>query len=644
MKGFFYAVKRKEKDSGEITPRVKRSVIKKDVIHELPSPLKLDIPNVKKQVEKNHPINNRQMEMDVECFLNYFLIKFHKYDGTFVEFEMIENSELNKADIQTILKRHQIVTFNGIRYDFPMLNYALNGRDVTNRSLKVASDDLILRGMSVYKFEQKYNLKPMKINGLDLIELCPGYMSLKTLGVRLHSSKLQSLPYNPHSKLTIEQMKLISQYCENDLIITNQLKNDLFEELDLRESLSKQYKVDLMSKSDAQIAEEIIKIEVLNRTGKKVQNEKDLHTKEFYYQLPDFIRFKNEQLTNVLEILKNNKFEARPVSSGIKMPKELNNLKIQIGNSLYRMGIGGLHSSEKSQFHLSDDEYDFYDWDVASYYPSIILQCGLYPLNIGHVFLDIFKDVVESRLKAKKAGNKVKANSLKITINGTFGKLGSPYSVLYAPELMIQVTITGQLSLLMLIEMLHNAGFEVVSGNTDGIVVKCEKGRDSQMRKIINRWELRTGFNMEESRYAGLYCRDVNNYMAIKHDGEVKLKGCFAYASRQKNPEYDICTDALIEYLKYKTPIEEVIRKCTDIRKFISVRQVNGGAIKGTEEFGKVIRWYYSTNEVGTVNYKTNGNKVPQTEGAKVLLELPDKLPDDIDYEWYIKKCKNIFY
>ena len=36
--------------------------------------------------------------------------------------------------------------------------------------------------------------------------------------------------------------------------------------------------------------------------------------------------------------------------------------------------------------------------------------------------------------------------------------------------------------------------------------------------------------------------------------------------------------------------------------------------------------------------YKTNGNKVPKTDGAKPIMNLPNELPDDINYEWYTEK------
>jgi hypothetical protein len=209
---------------------------------------------------------------------------------------------------------------------------------------------------------------------------------------------------------------------------------------------------------------------------------------------------------------------------------------------------------------------------------------------------------------------------------------------------MIQVTLTGQLALLMLIDTFVDNGFDVVSGNTDGIVVRCGRGEEDLMRRIIKRWETRTGFDMESANYAGLYSRDINNYIAVEAGGKVKTKGCFAAAGLRKNPEYDICTDALAAYFKRGTPVDETIRACRDIRKFISVRQVNGGAVKAGKYLGRVVRWYYAQGEVGTINYKTTGNKVPQSDGARPLMTLPAEFPGDVNYDWYVQKCTALFY
>jgi hypothetical protein len=78
------------------------------------------------------------------------------------------------------------------------------------------------------------------------------------------------------------------------------------------------------------------------------------------------------------------------------------------------------------------------------------------------------------------------------------------------------------------------------------------------------------------------------------------------------------------------------------VRKFISIRSVKGGAVKEGYTLGKAIRWYYATGVEGQITYKINGYAVARTEGAKPLMTLPETLPDDIDYDWYVRECESI--
>ena len=257
-------------------------------------------------------------------------------------------------------------------------------------------------------------------------------------------------------------------YCINDLDTTIDLYRQIEDRIKLRVDMSNKYGQDLLSKSDAQIAEVVIKSEL---TKKRIycKTPKIPNGKTFKYEVPDFISFKSKQLKDILEIIKTNDFELDGKGS-IKLPSVLKNAKIELGNSIYQLGIGGIHSTENKQAIIPTEHQFLIDKDVASYYPSIILNQKLYPRHLGTPFLDVYKEIVEERLKAKKEGNKIVNESLKIVINGSFGKLGSKYSALYSPDLMIAVTLTGQLSLLMLIEELENNDISVISSNTDGFV------------------------------------------------------------------------------------------------------------------------------------------------------------------------------
>jgi hypothetical protein len=233
----------------------------------------------------------------------------------------------------------------------------------------------------------------------------------------------------------------------------------------------------------------------------------------------------------------------------------------------------------------------------------------------------------------------------KILINGTFGKLGSKYSVLYSPDLLIQVTLTGQLALLMLIEALALPGVEVVSANTDGVMVACHKDLEPDVLQAVKQWEQTTGYVTERADFQSIFARDVNNYVAIKLDGTTKSKGAYGKGlPLHKNPNAEICGDAVLDYLMFGASIEQSIRLCTDIRKFVKVQKVTGGAKYQEKPIGKVARWYYANDSTDAIYYALNDRLVPQTEGAKPLVELPFELPEDLNYDWYIHEAKTMVW
>ena len=208
----------------------------------------------------------------------------------------------------------------------------------------------------------------------------------------------------------------------------------------LRVELSNEYQIDLRSKSDAQIAEQVIAAELTKRMGKRPNRPKIELGTIYKYRVPGFMQFQSPLLQWALYTTANALFVVDE-SGSVAMPKELADLKLDINGSIYRMGIGGLHSSEKTTAHYSDDEYVLIDKDVTSYYPYIILNLGLAPQHLGHHFLQVYRGIVERRIAAKRAKNNIVSQSLKIVINGSFGKLGNKWSILYSPDLLVQVTL-----------------------------------------------------------------------------------------------------------------------------------------------------------------------------------------------------------
>lgn len=581
--------------------------------------------------------------LDIEVYKNYFLALFMTEQGKVKRFEIF-NGDDSKFDPEEILnlltaKGVELVTFNGNSYDIPVLTYALVTPDTAK--IKKVSNRIIERGVKPWHFYRDEGLKEPRINHIDLIEVAPGMVGLKTYGGRMSSRRLQELPIPHDADVTAEQVQILRAYCRNDTLVTMDLFNALKEQIELRRAMSDEYGVDLRSKSDAQIAEAVLKAEYTRMTGDVPTKVTPGYTR-FKYDPPKYIRFSTQKLKDALRVICDSDMALDEDTGHVKMPKEIDNLKIVIGSSRYKLGIGGLHSQESSVAHFSDADTVLIDRDVESYYPRMMLNMNMQPGGFGEYFNPVYGGILEERLAAKHAGDKVKANSLKIVLNGTFGKTSNKYSTLYSPAFMIRTTITGQLTLLMLIEALELYGVPVVSANTDGIVIKCPRTKRSDVNYIISRWEKHTGLKTEETVYRALYSRDVNNYIAVKEDGSAKAKGVYAPVSLSKNPQVPICAEAVIALLTKGVAIKHTVRQCTNIAKFMTLRAVTGGAVKDGEPIGKVVRWYYAKGVVGAIHYQTNGNMVPLSEGARPLMDLPDALPDDIDYDWYENRCEEI--
>lgn len=585
---------------------------------------------------------------DTEVYKNYWSIAFRCVETKQVKrFEQFNNSPLDRAGILNFIRKARIVTFNGANYDAPMIALALRG--VPNAVLKEASDDIIVNGVKPWVFADKYGARmPDYFDHIDLMEVSPGSPtkpSLKIYSGRLHSRHMQDLPLDPAHTLSEADRVDLCAYHDNDLEVTHDLYNELLAQIELRALMSDQYHVDLRSKSDAQIAEAVIKVELERITGTRLYKP-EVKSCVFSYRAPAYIKFKTPELQSILERVLAAQFVVG-YDGVVRMPDSIEGSTVTLGTSTYKMGIGGLHSMEAKVSHFSDDDYILIDRDVTSYYPNIIMSTGLFPVHLGNNFLQVYRTIYERRLKAKRDGQKNVSETLKIVLNGSFGKFGSPYSFLYAPNLMIQTTITGQLAILMLIEAMHLSGMQVVSANTDGFVTKVPRNRLWDFDRNIDDWEVATSFDTEEVQYKSLHSASVNGYVAITTNGKVKRKGSYTSAGpgqpaamgMKKNPTCEIAVEAAIRFMQKRTPIEQTIRQCADVRKFVAVRRVNGGAMKGDNYVGKAVRFYYAEGEKGALTYKTNGNLVPKSEGAKPLMALPDELPADIDCGWYIREA-----
>lgn len=604
--------------------------------------------------------------IDCEVYKDYFLLAaLHVTSGKTAAYEMYDGCDFDVTAAKRLMSGHTTVGFNSKNYDLPIIAAALAGHSC--EQIKALSDSIIEGNLPHWQLPIT---APKSWDHIDLIELAIGSASLKIYGGRLNAPKMQDLPIEPGASISPEQRKVLREYCINDLETTVLLYKHLKPQIELRERMSEEYGADLRSKSDAQIAEVVIRSEIERVSECEVSKPSIKKSMRFRYQPHRMISFRSEALQKVYHKVLETDFQLA-ANGSVEMPDWLKAERIRIGQAEYQMGIGGLHSCEKRQFIEAGKGHFLADWDVASYYPNIILAQRLAPKHLGDDFLTVFESIVDRRIAAKRemqriekeiarlpdgsekriaelkeehTYHKTQSDAFKLSVNGSFGKLGSKYSFLYSPQLLIQTTLTGQLALLMLIERMEDTGIRVVSANTDGIVLYGEKAFEAAMAGVAWDWMLDTSFELERTDYRCLASRDVNNYLAVKLDGSVKGKGIFAPPSLAKNPDCPIVYEAVANRIARGTPVERTIRDCRNVEKFVTVRRVTGGGVWGDEYLGKAVRYYYATSVAPdqAITYQKNGNKVPKSLGTRPLMVLPDALPDDIDYQVYENEARKL--
>ena len=608
--------------------------------------------------------------LDIEVLPNYFLVAFKGVESKkLYTIEMYgENAcltQTQRSKLHSIMSDYTTFGFNSVKYDLPMINYALC-KGTTCKQLHSTSKDIIEKNQPDWMTYRNLDIEPRNFDHFDISEPSPAVMiSLKNYGTRVGSKKLWEFFVDPHEPIDKATQIKMKEYCENDLDVTLDLYHAISDRIDLRISMGERYGLDLRSKSDAQIAEAVITSE-LRKRGIDTTKPSVPPTYRARYKAPEFISFSTVGLGDLVAMIEDIPF-VLAANGQVKMPTQLANQKIKIGNTTYKMGIGGLHSQEKSISVLSNDTHVMRNADFTSYYPFIILNLELFPKHLSGKFLGVYGGIIHDRVSAKQKVAELKmelkdtktqrlcmrtveeirseidhyqniADSLKIVANGSFGKFGSKYSKLYSPDLLLATTITGQLTLLMLIERLEANGIQVVSANTDGLEYYCRRDLVPLAEAIIFDLELETGFEMEHGEYKALYARDVNNYVAV-YDGYTKAKGVYTEPSLSKGRQTPIVFKAVREFLLNNTKLHHTIVGCYDINMFVSARTVKGGGVYDGEYLGKMVRWYYSTKSKGPITYKLNGNKVPKTDGCKPMMDLTDRIPVDLDYKWYIDEA-----
>lgn len=385
-----------------------------------------------------------------------------------------------------------------------------------------------------------------------------------------------------------EYLNEIADYNDNDVYIVAELIRMNQEEVLLRYRISEEYKVDVYSASRSTIADKVIVKLYSKFTGlhpKAFINTKTIRRKILVSEiLSDKIAFSTPELNDILSGIR---------SLTLKGEKGEFDREFTFMGTSYTIATGGLHSNEIPSVYVENSDSIIVDRDVASYYPNMIRSLKVCQKHlIPKAWFRIADTIVDERLEHKHLAkdksldvmerdkHATAAACLKIVANaGIYGKMGSEKSFLCDKKAMYQVTINGQLFLLMLIEKLELAGIHVISANTDGIVTIVPRELEQTADDICHWWEKHLGLELEFTYYTKYVTEGVNSYLTVKRGGSSKFKGRMNpkmfLEDLSKGYNSPIVAKCVTEYFINGTPVMETLRNAKSILDFCRTQNVN---------------------------------------------------------------------
>lgn len=549
--------------------------------------------------------------------------------------------------------------YNNLHYDNPIINYIIEYEDKLmqynipticssifnlSKTITTSSEDNI----DEWK-HWKYQIWFDTFDILTMLYSNKLRVGLKETQVTMQYPNVQEFVCDWTKPLPLEDFDSMIDYNINDIESTSELLNRCKKDVDLRIAIEDEYGVRVLSKDGVNIGMKILTQKYLEKTGLTWWDIKDLRSPMSVIPLKDvilpFIKYDSPILQRVLEDMKN-----QIVSPGRKGYEN----KFVFNNLRYSVGVGGIHSVNSPEIIIPRDDEMLIDIDVASLYPSMLIEYEFYPKHLGKEFLEVYKQIKDERIEAKHNGDKVKNETLKLALNGLSGNLQNEHNFCYSPFAVMQIRINGQLLLLMLAEKLTQIGCRIVQANTDGLFVLLKKDAYSKVNSICREWEQLTKLTLEEDRFKAMYQYAINDYFAITEDNKVKEKGMFITTVKLgKGLTPKIIPKAVISFFKDGISVEDTIKNCTDIRDFLMSEKTGKQwhVEYMNEEQQRTNRFYASTNGGYLWKWKYSNDSDAKSyqnmltaSGVTLLNKFDDKPIEErkINYRYYIMEAYKI--
>lgn len=538
--------------------------------------------------------------------------------------------------------------YNNLHYDNPIINYIIEYEDtLMNHNVFTICSSIFNLSKTITTSKEdnidawkhwKYQIWFDTFDILTMLYSNKLRVGLKEIQVTMQYPNVQEFVCDWTKPLPLEDFDSMIDYNINDIESTSELLNRCKKDVDLRIAIEDEYGVRVLSKDGVNIGMKILTQKYLEKTGLTWWDIEGLRSPMDYIPLKDvilpFIKYDSPILNRVLEDMK-----GQIVSPGRKGYEN----NFVFAGLRYTVGVGGIHSKNDPEIIIPKEDEMLIDIDVASLYPSMLIEYGFYPKHLGPEFLEVYSQIKNERIEAKHNGDKVKNETLKLALNGLSGNLQNEHNFCYSPEAVMKIRINGQLLLLMLAEKLTQVGCRIIQANTDGLFVLLKKDNYQQINTICRNWEQLTKLTLEEERFEAMYQYAINDYIAVTTlypdmkkrflSGEtiirkstkkpytcieeiqedfIKTKGMFiTKVLLGKGLSAKIIPEAIIKYFVDGIPVEQTIKECKDIKKFLMSEKTGKQwhVEYMNKEQQRTNRFYASTNGGYLWKWKDTGHK-----------------------------------
>ena len=548
---------------------------------------------------------------DIETFPNIFLLT-GKYRGSseilVYEISTRKNMRVELVQFLTHLKNENsiMVGFNNVGFDYPIIHDMINS-PYTFDALKAYQ--LCQQIINSQEAKTNYEIKvsdrfvaQLDLQRINHFDNMAKRTRLKDLQFAMRSETVEDLPFEVGKMLNDSEMDTLVKYNIHDVTETEKFFEHCQSAIKMRHEIASigLIKGDVLNFNDVKIGEQYLVSKIgRSKCYNGYQPRQTIRSEiQFKHLILPKINFNSWECFDVLEWFKN--IVIYPTKKDEKRPK----LETRIADIDFVFGLGGVHASVESQSFKSCDKFVIKDIDVSGMYPAVANANKFYPEHLGEQFLEPYKQLQVDRKQYKKGSSMNKL--LKLAGNGVYGKSNDIYSCFYDPKYTYSVTVNGQLQALQLVEKLITIpGLKIIQANTDGITALVPRNLLWSFDFYNREWEVETGLTLEEVEYSDMYIRDVNNYIAIKNDGSVKLKGAYWYPKSIHDYEDNWHKDHSMIVVQKCAEImivngldpEIFVKLQCDKFDFMKRYKVKGQSkvFVGDQEVSRTVRYYVST-------------------------------------------------